>query len=187
MSSGHETNTADLFNVLTPNSSSRSFFNENSYALTKRLLMAENGLLKPTEHQPPPPFEEIEHTADNALKIFGTNLAELLINAALGMNSLMAAPATEVTRSEKKCIELQAVDSESLLVEWLSELAFWAETESLVFDEIELQNVSSNRLTAIIRGRPVDRIENPIKAVTYHNLKIVSNAEGLTAVVVFDV
>ncbi len=143
--------------------------------------------MKESKHPLPAPFEEVDHTADNALKIVGSNLAELLINAARGMNSLMTIGSEGDAPSEEKNVELEAVDSESLLVEWLSELAFWAETDSLVFDDFELRRVSPTRLTATIRGRRVDRIEKHIKAVTYHNLKIVPTAEGLTAVVVFDV
>ncbi len=149
--------------------------------------MAEKRSMKKSEHPLPAPFEEVDHTADNALKIVGSNLAELLINGARGMNSLMTIGSESDAPSEEKNVELEAVDSESLLVEWLSELAFWAETDSLVFDDFELRRVSPTRLTATIRGRRVDRIEKHIKAVTYHNLKIVPTAEGLTAVVVFDV
>ena len=149
--------------------------------------MAEKRSMKKSEHPLPAPFEEVDHTADNALKIVGSNLAELLINGARGMNSLMTIGSEGDAPSEEKNVELEAVDSESLLVEWLSELAFWAETDSLVFDDFELRSVSPTHLTATIRGRRVDRIEKHIKAVTYHNLKIVPTAEGLTAVVVFDV
>ena len=149
--------------------------------------MGDKSSSQKTKHQLPAPFEEVDHTADNALKIVGSNLGELLVNAALGMNSLMAVGSEGDAPSEDKNVELEAVDSESLLVEWLSELAFWAETDSLVFEDFELRSVSSTHLTATIRGRRVDRIEKHIKAVTYHNLKIVPTAEGLTAVVVFDV
>jgi SHS2 domain-containing protein len=125
-------------------------------------------------------FEEIEHTADRALKINGRNLEELFVNAAHGLNSLMGADrdlnATPLTKS----IELDAMDAESLLVEWLSELAYWAEAEMLVFSKFDLQDVS-------IYGSRVTQLENHIKAVTYHNLEIVKTETGLAATVVFDV
>ena len=133
------------------------------------------------------PYEEIEHTADTALKIFGSDLPELLLNAARGMNSLLAADLDGACRSVHKLIVVEAVDSEGLLVEWLSELAYWAETESLVFQEFEIHGISSTRMKATIRGRRVSRIEKHIKAVTYHNLEIIRTDEGLTATVVFDV
>ncbi len=132
-------------------------------------------------------FEEIEHTADRALKIYGQNLAELLRNAARGLNSIMGVDEDLNVTPVTKSIELDAMDAASLLVEWLSELAFWAETEMLVFSKFDLQKVSSTHVTALIYGGRVARMEKHIKAVTYHNLEIVNTETGLTATVVFDV
>jgi len=132
-------------------------------------------------------FEEIDHTADRALKIYGSDLRELFVNAAHGMNTLMVKKSAATAASVKKSVELEAMDAEDLLVGWLSELAFWAETEMLVFSRFDLHEVSATRLNATIYGKHADRLEKHIKAVTYHNLKIVQTAEGLTATVVFDV
>ena len=132
-------------------------------------------------------FEEIEHTADRALKIYGQNLEELLVNAALGLNSLVGADETIDAAPVAKSIALDAIDAESLLVEWLSELAYWAEAEMLVFTKFELQHVSATRVKAVIHGHRVTRLENHVKAVTYHNLEITKTESGLAATVVFDV
>ena len=132
-------------------------------------------------------FEEIEHTADRALKIYGQNLEQLLVNAARGLNSLLGADGTINSKPITKSIVLDAVDAESLLVEWLSELAYWAEAEMLVFDKFDLQTVSPTRLKALIYGNRVTRLGNHIKAVTYHNLEIAQTQAGLAATVVFDV
>lgn len=132
-------------------------------------------------------FEEIEHTADRALKIYGSDLRQLLVNAAHGMNSLMLKEPAAASTSVEKTVALEAADAEGLLVEWLSELAFWAETEMLVFSGFELHEVSATRLKATLYGSRVDQLEKHIKAVTYHNLEIVRTGAGLSAVVVFDV
>jgi SHS2 domain-containing protein len=131
-------------------------------------------------------FEEVEHTADRALRICGRDLAELFTHAALGMNSLMR-PAAPGRLPVAKQIELEAIDAESLLVAWLSELAFWAETDSLVFTRFEFLGISETRLRAEVRGDRVGAFEKHVKAVTFHNLVIRSEAGGLTATVVFDV
>jgi SHS2 domain-containing protein len=136
---------------------------------------------------PPVAFEEIEHTADRALRIYGSNLEELLLNAARGMNSLMVAKHVPCLEHQEKFVELDAMDSESLLVDWLSELAYWAEIEMLVFHEFKIDSVSPTHLRARIYGRRVTQLEKHIKAVTYHNLDIVQTEKGFTATVVFDV
>ena len=132
-------------------------------------------------------FEEIEHTADRALRIFGSDLQELFNSAAQGMIALMVADVSKVPLEVEKSIELAAIDAESLLVEWLSELAYWAETEMLVFNTFRIQNVTATHLQASILGGKVPELKKQIKAVTYHNLKIIKTSRGLEATIVFDV
>jgi SHS2 domain-containing protein len=134
-------------------------------------------------------FEEVEHTADRALKIFGSDLRALLINAALGMNSLMVKEPQAPSKPPERmvAVELETIDAEELLVDWLNELAFWAEMEMLIFDRFDLHEVSPTYLNASIGGSKVQQLEKHIKAVTYHNLEIIRTAEGLSATVVFDV
>jgi len=132
-------------------------------------------------------FEEIEHTADRALRICGSDLRELLLNAARGINSLLGAPCNAGTEPTAKAVELEAEDAEGLLVEWLSELAYWAESESLVFHRFDLHSLSPTQLKATIHGSRVTQLDNHIKAVTYHDLEIIQTEDGLTATVVFDV
>ena len=132
-------------------------------------------------------FEEIDHTADRAIRIYGSNLEELLLNAARGMNDILVTKHIPGPALQEKFVQLRAMDSESLLVEWLSELAYWAEIEMLVFHEFRIESVSPTHLRARILGSPVTRLEKHIKAVTYHNLAIVQSEAGLTATVVFDV
>jgi SHS2 domain-containing protein len=79
------------------------------------------------------------------------------------------------------------MDRESLLVDWLGELAYLAETASLVFETIQFQTLSATRIEAVLTGSRVSRIDKVIKAVTYHNLTVQKTLEGYAATVVFDV
>ncbi len=148
----------------------------------------------PTESEPIPDqnlsgaaFEEVEHTADWALRVHGSDLRTLLINAARGMNHLLVADPGRIPQSIEARFELEAYDAESLLVTWLNELAFLAEVEGLVFTEFNLTNVSSTSLQAVVRGDTVAHLQKHIKAVTFHDLEIVKTEDGLAATVVFDV
>ena len=132
-------------------------------------------------------FEEIEHTADKALRIFGADLTELLLNAAAGMTYLMAVDVSEISTEIEKSVELDAIDAEDLLVEWLSELAYWAEAEMLVFKKFKIKKATATHLRAKIIGGKTSRLEKHIKAVTYHNLKIIQTPQGLETTIVFDV
>ncbi|GAB4535423.1 MAG: archease [Anaerolineae bacterium] len=137
--------------------------------------------------QDPLAFEEVEHTADWALRVRGRDLRELLVNAACGMSRLLVPDLEAVPAQVERHLVLEAVDAESLLVEWLSELAYWAEVELLVFREFDLSQVTDQRLEGTVRGGHVSSLQKHIKAVTYHNLKIVQKEDGLETTVVFDV
>ncbi|MGD8210445.1 MAG: archease [Desulfobacterales bacterium] len=132
-------------------------------------------------------FDEIDHTADRALRIYGSNLEDLFLNAARGMNSLMVAAPISGSERLEKFVMLEAMDTESLLVDWLSELAYWAEIEMLIFLKFKIESISSTHIRAYLYGTRVKKLKKHIKAVTYHNLDIVRTNEGMTATVVFDV
>lgn len=131
-------------------------------------------------------FEELEHTADVALRIFGEDLEELFENAAWGMFSLLTDP-SQVTPNTGHEIELEAMDVETLLVDWLSELLYLHETEEEVYSEFAFDQVTSTTLKARVRGDKVDDIRKDIKAVTYHGLVVQETPAGYEATVVFDI
>ncbi len=132
-------------------------------------------------------FEIVDHTADWALRVYGRSLQDLLYNAAVGMNSLLVANVNVVSQTTERQLNLEAYDAESLLVEWLGELAYLAEMEQLVFPHIQFQHVTPQSLTATVRGGRAPELQKHIKAVTYHNLEIVQTTDGLEVTIVFDV
>ncbi len=141
----------------------------------------------PDNKTAPPPYVVVEHTADWSLRVSGADWAALLRHAAQGMSSLMVGELSAVPLTEQRTISLEAFDAETLLVDWLSELAYWAESEMLVCTEFDVQQVSARRLLAVVRGGPVPELLKHIKAVTYHNLEIVQTDAGMEATIVFDV
>jgi SHS2 domain-containing protein len=131
-------------------------------------------------------FEEIEHTADIAIRVWGRDLAEVFANSAYGMACQLADPA-EVGQIIEQSVELDAYDVETLLVSWLSELLYLGEREECVFTDFDLFEVTPTRLRAAVRGRTVQEQRRHIKAVTFSDLEIIQTDEGYETVVVFDV
>lgn len=131
-------------------------------------------------------YEEIEHTADWALRVKGETPQALFINAARGMLQLMQAK-SESSMATIHNLELQAFDNESLLVTWLEELLFLMETRRVTFLSIDIEQLSETHLSAVLEEAPLAEQKKEIKAVTYHNLEIISTEDGLEATVVFDV
>jgi SHS2 domain-containing protein len=130
-------------------------------------------------------FKEIPHTADWSLRVWADDLAGLLAESARGMNWLAAVELADSPR-EKRTFEAEGLDSESLLVAFLSELVYYAEQDNMGFDDFEI-TLKNDRLKVKMGGAPLKALGKAIKAVTYHNLEIEQTARGLEAVIVFDV
>ena len=128
----------------------------------------------------------VEHTADWALHVRGPDLAGLFGRAAAGMARLLAGDGA-VPLEEARELALAADDAESLLVEFLGELAYWAERDGLVCPVVALSEVSPTMLRATARGGRLTELQKPIKAVTYHDLSIRPYDGGLEVTIVFDV
>ncbi len=131
-------------------------------------------------------FEEIEHTADVAIRIWGQDLAKLFVNGAYGMACQLANPDT-VIRTVEHTIELEAYDVETLLVAWLSELLYLDERDGCIFTDFDILEIAPTRLRAIARGGPAQERRRHIKAVTFSDLNIARTDEGYETTIVFDV
>lgn len=131
-------------------------------------------------------FEEIEHTADLAMRVRGRDFAQLLRHAAEGMLELSA---VEFKQDEGKLInlELTAPDREQLLVMWLEELLFRMETRAVAHRHFSIEAHAGPRLEATMREVELEAIGRQIKAVTFHDLRIIAKQDGLEATIVFDV
>jgi SHS2 domain-containing protein len=135
-------------------------------------------------------FDIIEHTADTGVVAYGADLKEAFANVACGMFSLMAdleAVEEEVCRQ----VEVEADDSENLVVSWLNELLFLLDVERLVFRRFEVVDLSHTGLKARCYGEKLDFLRHSlrggIKAATYHMLRLSRDDEGCSIRVIFDV
>ncbi len=131
-------------------------------------------------------FVEIEHTADRAFRVVGRDMAALLENAASAMRALEGG-CTATTPPMTREIEVDGVDREALLVNWLNEILYLEQAHRLTCEQFHIYQLGANHLHARIETRECDRSCTHIKAVTFHNLKIRVTSEGLEAEVVVDV
>ena len=130
-------------------------------------------------------FREIEHTADWELHIWAPDLAALFEQAAVGMYKLSGTVLESGVRVTHP-LKISATDHESLLVSFLAELLFFGESEGLGFDEYSFQ-ISEGTLSGEIRGTTILAQEKEIKAVTFHEMEILTTSLGLAVNIVFDV
>ncbi len=119
------------------------------------------------------------------MQVWAEDLPSLFAEAARGMNALSGmqiASGPRLTRT----FEHEAADAESLLVAFLSELIYIQEQEHLGFDTFHIE-LQPPQLRAQMQGAQLASMEKPIKAVTFHNLKIACTQHGCEVEIVFDV
>lgn len=137
-----------------------------------------------------PRYQELEHTADLAIRVWGKDLAELFANAAYGMFNLMV-DVDKLGAEAEHNISLAAGDKEALLVDWLSELLTLHDLHREAYRDFDVHSLAVDnqgaRLEATVRGSKVEQVKIVIKGVTYHDLRIEETPEGYAATLVFDI
>lgn len=131
-------------------------------------------------------FEEIEHTADRAFRVAGRDMVGLLENAAHAMQALDG-PRPTGEPSATREIEVDGVDRESLLVNWLNEILYLEQAHGLICERFHIDELKNHHLRARVETWEGKRSYTHIKAVTFHNLKIREASRGLEAELVLDV
>lgn len=130
--------------------------------------------------------ELLEHTAEMRVRVRAPTFGELAAEAgrALARIQLGRAPMTSTGAWRK--IEVRSTDRAALLVDWLNELIFLAETERWVPAEFQVLRDTETMLRMLVRGVSVAEAPARVKAATFSGLEIRS-IDGLQAEVVFDV
>ena len=138
-------------------------------------------------------YRQIDHTADLALEIWAPTEAELLATGARAVVEILtdsAALAGDASRD----LELDAVDAEDRLVQWLNEVIVAAIVEGFVLTGVDTMELShgadgSARLKASVRGRrdAGQWVITELKSATYHDLALTVTAGRAECRVVIDV
>jgi len=151
-------------------------------------------------------FELLEHKADLKIRAFGKTKEELFLNMLLGMTnglrpeiknkksktklSFMKAKVKKRTNSSSpiKKIKVKSLNSETLLVDFLSEVLYLIQVHKEIYNKIKFIKFRDNELEAELFGQKAERFGEDIKAVTYHNLDVHQEKDGTwQATVLFDI
>jgi len=137
-------------------------------------------------------FRALDHTADRAIEAWGPGLPELFRAAAEGMFSESVSCAAIEPEQEWR-IQVEADNLEELLRAWLAELLWVSERDEASVCRVEVDEVQQEPYRARGRawgGSPPENMRHtgaPVKAVTYHELRVWQDDGLWRAHVVFDV
>ncbi|MDP3918686.1 MAG: archease [Nanoarchaeota archaeon] len=136
-------------------------------------------------------FEFLEHTADEKFRAYGKNLEEAFINSALATSKIMTED--NIKPEIEKTIQVEAINKERLLYEFLEEIIYLVDTEAFILSQITKLTITEKNnqfiLKAIIKGDNADKyeIKTHIKAVTYNDMFIKEDKNLITIQVVHDI
>jgi SHS2 domain-containing protein len=134
-------------------------------------------------------FELFDHTADVGIVAYGKDLKEAYANVACGMFSLIA-DLKEVHEEIQRDIDIQSLDRESLVVDWLNELLYIFDVDHVIFSRFEITALSQSQLRAKAYGEKIDtsrhQLKTEVKAATYHLLKV-EKGNGFKIQVILDI
>jgi SHS2 domain-containing protein len=134
------------------------------------------------------PYEVLDHTADVKFRVRGRTLAEAFEEEARAVCETMAPNCTP--EGVVRRVEVEAADTESLLADFLSELLYLSDAESIAFCSFEVE-ILGNRLTALCRGEEFRREKHgggaEIKGISYSGLSIYREGESYILEIIADV
>ncbi|MBS3054977.1 MAG: archease [Candidatus Aenigmarchaeota archaeon] len=127
--------------------------------------------------------------ADIAFEATGKDLNELFESAATALEVSMA-NIKKVKPKIKKEISLSKETVEELLFDFLNELVYLKDAESLLFSKFSV-DVKGKKLHAEVFGDKIDsktqELDNDVKAVTLHGFKVEKTKDGWNTKVILDV
>lgn len=132
-------------------------------------------------------YEILEHKADLKIRAFGKDKRDLFLNTLLGMVSGLR-PETINHKSEIRRIKIKSLDTEALLVDFLSEILYLIQTNKEIYNKVKFIKFTDREIEAELFGQKVERFGEDVKAVTHHDLEVHQREDGLWgAVVLFDI
>ena len=120
-------------------------------------------------------FEQFEVEADVGIRAWGPTREEAFAQAALGVLSLVADPAS-VSPRETREVRAQADGPETLLVAWIDECLYVHEIEAFVVSRVDVMSCSDSVVLGRLHGEPIDatrhRLGTVVKAATLHGVSV---------------
>lgn len=145
-------------------------------------------------------FENISHTADLQIRVYGKTLKDLFKNALIGMFQSIK-PNTQ----DENChyqedrlicsdftqghnIDLTSTDLDFLLIDFLSEALYLSDVHNEAYLDIDIHELTHTKISATLKGIKITGFEVvEIKAVTYSGLEIKKENNYYITDIVFDI
>ena len=125
--------------------------------------------------------EVFEHTADLGLRIRSNSMPALFAEAGTALFELMVENISDVQPRIQRRIHIEQPALDLLLFDWLNELLYLSDFEQMILCQFDVR-INHTLLEATVFGEPRDetrhQLDHEVKAITYHQLKLVQDPDG---------
>ncbi len=143
-------------------------------------------------------FEQLSHTADIKIRVYGKTLEDLFRHALIGMFQIVRpiAPDCRVEGDRVVCeslpeqheVKVAAIDRDALLVDFLSEALYLSDVHNEAYFDVKIHKLDNQNISATLYGTKITGFEVvELKAVTHHDLRIEQVNDEWRASIVFDI
>jgi len=130
----------------------------------------------------PPGHREIDHTADLGFEVWGETLEAVFTEAVAGLADLCLERGA-VRPTEARVLEARGASVEERLVGWLQEVYLHLERDLWLPVQARDLVLEGERVRGMVLGEAFDAarhtVHTEIKAITYHQLALERDADGL--------
>lgn len=123
-------------------------------------------------------FKILEHIADLRMAVIGKNYQEIFKSALAGMADILKQGVGRFPAVKKRKIKVASVDYDALLIDFLNEALYQTQINKEVYFNVRFKDLKPTGLKAEILGIPIEKFDEDIKAVTYHEAGIKQNEKG---------
>lgn len=128
--------------------------------------------------------EWVDHTGELELRVHAATRERVFAEASAALGEVLGD--AEGDARVERSVRVEARDPAALLAEWLGELVWLAEAESLIVAEVAALALTDTTASGTVLARR-GRARHLVKAVTYHGLACERDRDGWRASVVLDV
>lgn len=127
-------------------------------------------------------YEILPHTADIKFRVTSKNLFGILRDSLKVINFYLKPKIIKTKRSKKLTFFLKIDYNSEILIDFLNKILFLIYTKKYVF---ELDKINKNKI--ILRGFPYKSLEREIKAITYHQNRLIKEKNKVIFEFIVDV
>lgn len=134
-------------------------------------------------------YRVLQRSSDLLVKVYGRTQEELFSNSGFALFDVM----TDVDKVEVRDglpLEVEGADRDELMVNWMRELLYLYQGSGYLLKEFKIREVRENYVRGEVCGEKFDpdrhEIRRDIRAVGYHQSRMVKTGDQWTAQVIFE-